>query len=153
MLRDHGFKKRYYCEILGGNFRLDAIQAAVLRVKLRHLDLWTIARQRNAAAYRKCMPAGVGLPDERPGRHVYNQFVIRHSRRDALMQHLKEQGIGCEVYYPVPLHLQKCFETLGHRPGDFPVSEQASRESLALPIYPELTPEMIQRVALTMAQV
>lgn len=153
MLRDHGFKKRYFCEILGGNFRLDAIQAAVLRVKLRHLDLWTTARQRHAAEYRMCMPAGVGLPDEKPGRHVYNQFVIRHSRRDALMEHLKEQGIGCEVYYPVPLHLQKCFETLGHRTGEFPVSEQASRESLALPIYPELTAEMIQRVALTVAQV
>ena len=131
MLRNHGFKKRYHNELLGGNFRLDAIQAAVLRVKLRHLDRWTEARQRNAAEYRKCLPPGIGLPAEKPGRHVYNQFVIRHPRRDALMEHLKEQRIGCEVYYPVPLHLQKCFEALGHRPGDFPVSEQAARETLA----------------------
>jgi dTDP-4-amino-4,6-dideoxygalactose transaminase len=153
MLRDHGFKNRYYTELLGGNFRLDAIQAAVLRVKLRHLDRWTSARQGNAAEYRKSMPSGVGLPAEKRGRHVYNQFVIRHSRRDALVQHLKGQGIGCEVYYPLPLHLQKCFESLGHHDGDFPVSEQASRESLALPIYPELTPEMIRRIAEAVAQV
>ena len=125
MLRDHGFRKRYFVELLGGNFRLDAIQAAVLRVKLRYLDRWTEARQRNAAEYRKSLPPGIGLPIERAGRHVYNQFVIRHSRRDALMEHLKGQGIGCEVYYPVPLHLQKCFESLGHRRGDLPLSEQA----------------------------
>lgn len=93
------------------------------------------------------------MPAEKRGRHVYNQFVIRHSRRDALVQHLKGQGIGCEVYYPLPLHLQKCFESLGHHDGDFPVSEQASRESLALPIYPELTPEMIRRIAEAVAQV
>jgi dTDP-4-amino-4,6-dideoxygalactose transaminase len=153
VLRDHGFRNRYYSEVLGGNFRLDAIQAAVLRVKLRHLDRWTSARQRNAAEYRQCMPSGVVLPAEKPGRHVYNQFVIRHSRRDALMQHLKGQGIGCEVYYPLPLHLQKCFESLGYRNGDFPSSEQASRESLALPIYPELTPQMIHRIAETIGQV
>jgi dTDP-4-amino-4,6-dideoxygalactose transaminase len=152
MLRDHGFKNRYYSELLGGNFRLDALQAAVLRVKLRHLDRWTAGRQRNAAEYRKCMPAGVGLPAEKPGRHVYNQFVIRHPQRDALMKHLKGQGIGCEVYYPLPLHLQKCFGSLGHRDGDFPASEQASRESLALPIYPELTPQMIRRIAETIGQ-
>jgi len=152
-LRDHGFRKRYDAEVLGGNFRLDAIQAAVLRVKLRHLDRWTEARQRNAAEYRNSMPPGIGLPVERPGRHVYNQFVIRHPRRDALMKHLKEQKIGCEVYYPVPLHLQKCFAALGHRPGDFPVSEQAAAETLALPIYPELTPEAIRRVAQAIARV
>lgn len=152
-LRDHGFRKRYDAEVLGGNFRLDAIQAAVLRVKLRHLDRWTEARQRNAAEYRNCMPPGIGLPVEKPGRHVYNQFVIRHPRRDALMKHLKEQKMGCEVYYPVPLHLQKCFAALGHRPGDFPVSEQAAAETLALPIYPELTPEAIRRVAQAIARV
>jgi dTDP-4-amino-4,6-dideoxygalactose transaminase len=152
-LRDHGFRKRYHAEVLGGNFRLDAIQAAILRVKLRHLDRWIEARQRNAAEYRTCMPPGIGLPIEKPGRHVYNQFVIRHPRRDALMKHLKEQKIGCEVYYPVPLHLQKCFAALGHRPGGFPVSEQAAAETLALPIYPELTPEAIRRVAQAIARV
>jgi dTDP-4-amino-4,6-dideoxygalactose transaminase len=153
MLRDHGFKKRYHAEILGGNFRLDAIQAAVLRVKLRYLDRWTKARQRNAAEYRKCLPPEIVLPAEKSESHVYHQFVIRHSRRDALIEHLREQKIGCEVYYPVPLHLQKCFEDLRHRPGDFPISEQAARETLALPIYPELTPEMIQRIAQAIARV
>lgn len=153
MLRNHGFRTRYNNELLGGNFRLDAIQAAVLRVKLRHLDRWTEARQRNAAEYREHLGPGIGLPAERNGRHVYNQFVIRHPRRDALMDHLKRQGIGCEVYYPIPLHLQKCLELLGNRAGDFPHSEQAARESLALPIYPELTSEMIRRVCLAIARV
>lgn len=153
MLRNHGFRMRYHSEILGGNFRLDAIQAAVLRVKLRYLDRWTEARRRNAAEYRKRLQPGTQLPAERFGTHVYNQFVIRHPRRDALMHYLKEQGIGCEVYYPSPLHLQKCFDDLGYRTGDLPVSERAAQTSLALPIYPELTPEMIQRVADSIAQV
>jgi dTDP-4-amino-4,6-dideoxygalactose transaminase len=147
MLRMHGFRTKYENELLGGNFRLDAIQAAVLRVKLRYLDRWTEARQRNAALYRQVLPAGVGLPVENPGRHIYNQFVIRHPRRDALREHLRQQQIGCDVYYPSPLHLQACFASLGHRSGEFPVSEKACSEVLALPIYPELTPEMIQRVA------
>lgn len=147
MLRMHGYRSRYVNELLGGNFRLDAMQAAVLRVKLRYLDRWTEARQRNAAEYRKLLPKSVVLPLENPGRHIYNQFVIRHSRRDDLMASLKQQGIGCEVYYPVPSHLQPCFSGLGHHTGDFPVSEQACRESLALPIYPELPPEMLQRVS------
>ena len=153
MLRNHGFRTRYDNELLGGNFRLDAIQAAVLRVKLRHLDQWTEGRRRNAAEYRKRMPPGVGLPKESIGRHIYNQFVIRHARRDALMDLLKKEQIGCEVYYPIPLHMQTCFKSLGHRPGDFPASEQAARESLALPIYPELTPDMIQRVCEVIARV
>ena len=152
-LRDHGFRKRYDAEMLGGNFRLDALQAAVLRVKLRHLDRWTEARQRNAAEYRKSLPAGIGLPLEKPGRHVYNQFVIRHARRDALIEHLRANKIGCEVYYPIPLHLQKCFASLGYRPGSLPVSEQAAKETLAVPIYPELTAEMIQRIAQAIARV
>jgi dTDP-4-amino-4,6-dideoxygalactose transaminase len=153
MLRNHGFREKYHSELVGGNFRLDAIQAAVLRVKLRHLERWTEARRRNAEEYRKRLPSGIRLPKERIGKHVYNQFVIRHPRRDALMDHLKRQGIGCEVYYPVPLHLQRCFEGLGYQTGDFPVSERASVESLALPIYPEMTPEMIQRVSNSIAQV
>ena len=153
MLRNHGFRTKYHNELLGGNFRLDALQAAVLRVKLRYLDRWTEARQRNAAEYRACLPAAVEPPVELAGRHVYNQFVIRHPRRDALIEHLKAQRIGCEVYYPVPLHLQKCFASSGNRPGDFPVSELASMETLALPVYPELTADMIRRVARAIAQV
>jgi dTDP-4-amino-4,6-dideoxygalactose transaminase len=153
MLRNHGFRTRYDNELLGGNFRLDAIQAAVLRVKLRHLDQWTEGRQRNAAEYRKRMPSGVGLPKESAGRHIYNQFVVRHARRDALMDLLKKEQICCEVYYPIPLHMQTCFKSLGYRPGDFPASEQAARESLALPIYPELTTDRIQRVCDVIARV
>jgi dTDP-4-amino-4,6-dideoxygalactose transaminase len=147
MLRMHGYRSRYVNELLGGNFRLDAIQAAVLRVKLRHLDVWTEARRRNAAEYRKLLPENVVLPLEKTGRHIYNQFVIRCAQRDRLMAGLKAAGIGCEVYYPVPSHLQPCFSGLGHRPGDFPISEKAASESLALPIYPELSMEMIQRVS------
>jgi dTDP-4-amino-4,6-dideoxygalactose transaminase len=147
MLRMHGYRSRYVNELLGGNFRLDAIQAAVLRVKLRHLDVWTEARRRNAAEYRKLLPENVVLPLEKTGRHIYNQFVIRCAQRDRLMAGLKAAGIGCEVYYPVPSHLQPCFSGLGHRRGDFPISEKAASESLALPIYPELSMEMIQRVS------
>jgi dTDP-4-amino-4,6-dideoxygalactose transaminase len=153
MLRNHGFRTRYDNELLGGNFRLDAIQAAVLRVKLRHLDAWTEGRRRNAAEYRKRLPSTVRLPKESAGRHTYNQFVIRHPRRDAVMELLRKEQIGCEVYYPIPLHMQTCFKSLSHRPGDFPVSEQASRETLALPIYPELTPDRIQRVCDVIARV
>ena len=145
-LRMHGFRSRYDNELLGGNFRLDAMQAAVLRVKLRYLDRWTEARRRNAAEYVKHLPLSA-TPQEKIGRHVYNQFVIRHAQRDALMSSLKQQGIGCEVYYPIPLHLQQCFSALGGRSGDFPHGEQACRESLALPVYPELCAESIQRVA------
>jgi dTDP-4-amino-4,6-dideoxygalactose transaminase len=147
MLRVHGYRSRYVNELLGGNFRLDAMQAAVLRVKLRYLDRWTEARQRNAAEYRKLLPKGVVLPLEMAGRHIYNQFVIRYPQRDRLMESLKREGIGCDIYYPLPSHLQPCFAGLGYKPGDFPVSEQASQESLALPIYPELSLEMIQRVS------
>jgi dTDP-4-amino-4,6-dideoxygalactose transaminase len=146
MLRMHGFSSRYVNELLGGNFRLDAIQAAVLRVKLRYLDQWTEARRRNAATYRRLL-RGIQLPAESPGRHIYNQFVIRYPRRDALMADLKKQGIGCDVYYPVPSHLQPCFAGLGHSPGDFPESERAAQECLALPIYPELTSEMLESVS------
>jgi dTDP-4-amino-4,6-dideoxygalactose transaminase len=153
MLRNHGYRSKYHNELLGGNFRLDALQAAVLRVKLRYLDRWTSARQNNAAQYRECLPSGITLPVELPGRHVFNQFVIRHPKRDAVADHLKAQQIGCDVYYPVPLHLQKCFEGLGYHEGNLPISEAAARETLALPIYPELTPEMIRRVACAIAQV
>jgi len=152
-LRMHGFRSKYENEFLGGNFRLDALQAAVLRVKLRHLDGWTERRQQNARLYRDLLSGKAGLPLERPGRHIYNQFVIRHPRRDALRAHLLECRIGSDVYYPSPLHLQACFSSLGHTSGEFPVSEQACREVLALPIYPELTPAMIRRVADAIATV
>jgi dTDP-4-amino-4,6-dideoxygalactose transaminase len=149
LLRSHGFKTKYHSEILGGNFRLDEIQAAVLRVKLKYLDDWTEGRRRNASLYRRYLAekTTVELPWELPdSRHIYNQFVIRAKRRDETVAQLRERGIGCEMYYPIPLHLQPCFKELGYRAGDFPVSEEAANETLALPIYPELTAEMIKTV-------
>jgi dTDP-4-amino-4,6-dideoxygalactose transaminase len=156
LLRSHGFATRYHSEIVGGNFRLDEVQAAVLRVKLKYLDSWTEARRRNAALYRQGLSGTttVELPYEQPNsRHIYNQFVIRTKRRDDVMARLKQEGIGCEIYYPVPLHLQPCFKNLGYREGAFPVSEAAANETLALPIYPELTAGMIGTVCDVMAAV
>ncbi|HJZ85253.1 MAG TPA: DegT/DnrJ/EryC1/StrS family aminotransferase [Polyangia bacterium] len=137
-LRTHGSLTKYHHPIVGGNFRLDALQAAVLRVKLPHLARWIEERRAHAAAYRAGL-RGVGLPGEKSGHyHTYNQFVIRSPRRDALRDHLSAVGVESAIYYPVPLHLQPCFAELGHRPGSFPQAEAAARESLALPIYPEL---------------
>jgi len=144
VLRAHGGQPKYHHRVIGGNFRLDALHAAVLRAKLPHLDGWTAARQGNAATYdRLFAEAGLAdtltLPHRVPGaRHIFNQYVIRAPRRDELKQHLAERRIGSEIYYPVPMHLQDCFADLEHRPGDFPVSEQAARETLALPVYPSL---------------
>lgn len=187
LLRTHGYRPKYYNRVVGGNFRLDAIQAAVLRVKLRYLDQWTAARQRNAASYRclfqdagltpepECIPcfqqgceAGgqpsicnleltnspgvvlpVGLSDS---RHVYNQFVIRSRQRDRLMLHLKTRQIGCEIYYPVPLHVQECFADLKYQKADFPASECAANQTLALPIYAEMTPGMLSTVVGAVAE-
>jgi dTDP-4-amino-4,6-dideoxygalactose transaminase len=143
VLRVHGGKPKYFHGVIGGNFRLDALQAAVLRVKLKYLAEWTEARRGNAARYRKYFSeAGlieqIGLPEDSAG-HIYNQFVIRCANRDELQHYLTAQGIGTEVYYPIPLHRQKCFADLEYKEGDFPQAEAAAREALALPIYPELT--------------
>jgi len=143
VLRVHGGKPKYHHGVVGGNFRLDALQAAVLRVKLKYLADWTKARWRNAARYRKYFSeAGlveqIGLPEDSAG-HIYNQFVIRCAKRDELRNYLTTRSIGTEVYYPIPLHLQNCFADLGYKEGDFPHAEAAAREALALPIYPELT--------------
>ncbi len=152
-LRVHGAgKRKYYHDHIGVNSRLDAMQAAVLRVKLPYLDSWTEGRRRNAARYREIFGAapcgGVTLPEPaaHTTRHIYNQFVIAGPRRDQLQAHLKERGVGTEVYYPVPLHLQKCFAYLGHREGEFPVSERLARESLALPVHSELAADDLEYI-------
>jgi len=149
LLRSHGFKTKYHNEAVGGNFRLDEIQAAVLRVKLKYLDGWTEARRQNAKLYRQNLPSmrRLELPYELPNaRHIYHQLVIRAEGRDMLAAYMREQGIGCEIYYPIPLHLQPCFKDLGYSRGDLPISEAAADETLALPVYPELTPDMIRTV-------
>ena len=154
ILRVHGSKPKYYHKVIGGNFRLDALQAAIVGAKLPHLDAWTAGRQANAQRYRRLFQeAGlveqglVVLPAEIPERrHIYNQFVVRVPRRDELRKHLTDQGIGTEIYYPVPLHLQECFRYLGYGEGDCPESEAAARDTVALPIYPELTDEQIRCV-------
>jgi dTDP-4-amino-4,6-dideoxygalactose transaminase len=145
MLRVHGSRPKYYHRIVGGNFRLDALQAAVLRVKLPYLSRWTEARRRNAARYRELFTmAGlnelVTLPEDVPG-HIYNQYVVRVPSRDRLQKFLSQRGVATEVYYPLPLHLQECFTELGYTAGDFPHAEAAARDTLALPIYPELSLE------------
>jgi len=149
MLRMHGMEPKYYHQIIGGNFRIDALQAAVVAVKLGHLDNWTRARRDNAAIYRRLfkeagLDGSIQLPAEVHNRHIYNQFVIRAPRhRDGLRQYLTRHGIGTEVYYPVPLHLQACFTYLGYKAGDFPESEKAAAETIALPIYPELAADQL----------
>jgi dTDP-4-amino-4,6-dideoxygalactose transaminase len=153
-LRVHGTRRKYYHDWIGVNSRLDALQAAVLRIKLRYLDAWTEGRQRNADLYRQTMrgvrvPVALPEPKHYQTRHIYNQFVICGERRNELQAYLKQYGIGSEVYYPIPMHLQACFASLGYKEGDFPVSERLARESLALPIYPELTPDDIAYVCST----
>src|SRR3954471_1426079 len=145
LLRTHGMKPKYYHHLVGANFRMDALQAAVLRVKAPHLAGWTEARRANAARCRRLfreagLDTSITTPAEPQDRtHIFNQFVIRTPERDALKRHLDQAGIGNEIYYPVPFHLQPCFADLGYRPGAFPLAERASRESLAIPVYGELT--------------
>jgi dTDP-4-amino-4,6-dideoxygalactose transaminase len=152
ILRVHGGEPKYYHSVIGGNFRLDELQAAVLVIKLKHLDDWTRARQANAAHYDELfrdadLGNAVRLPARIPGsRHIFNQYVVRVSRRDELRSHLAANGVGTEIYYPVPLHAQRCFAYLEHDAGDFPHSLQAAADVLALPIYPELTAEQRQHV-------
>jgi dTDP-4-amino-4,6-dideoxygalactose transaminase len=151
MIRVHGMEPKYYHQIVGGNFRIDELQAAVLVIKLKHLDDWSRGRQENACFYfgafeRAGLKQIITLPAALPGRHIYNQFVIRAPDRDALKNHLSASGVGSEIYYPVPLHRQQCFTGLGHVEGDFPESERAATQTLALPIYPELAREQLQYV-------
>ena len=158
MIRVHGMEPKYYHQLVGGNFRIDELQAVVLNIKLKHLDDWTRRRQENACFYygafdRAGLKSVVTLPPALPGvRHIYNQFIIRAPRRDALKAHLTEAGVGSEIYYPVPLHLQECFADLGHHKGDFPESERAALETLALPIFPELSEVQLQYVVDTIAR-
>ena len=158
VLRVHGGKPKYFHALIGGNFRIDELQAAVLRVKLKYLDGWTSGRQRNAAYYdRMFSAAGLGsrviTPRAAPGqRHIFNQYVIRVHERDALRKFLGEHGIGTEIYYPVPLDRQECFSYLGYAPGTFPESERAAAETLAIPIYPELTDDQLGTVVARVAE-
>ncbi len=167
LLRNHGMRPKYHNRIVGGNFRMDAIQAAILRVKFDHLEDWTETRRRHAALYQRLfiksemgiplaefgLKDGIVLPSEAGfGRHIYHLYMIRTKYRDELGAFLKANGIGCEIYYPIPLHLQECFNEMGYKPGDYPHSERAAKETLALPIYPELTNEMISRVVDTIGE-
>lgn len=175
ILRSHGGKPKYHHHMVGGNFRIDALQAALIRAKLPHLEGATKQRQAHAAAYRElfiaaglstevghgCSCGGVAsapsagqlaLPAESQSRHIYNQFVVRVAERDRLRKHLSECGVGTEVYYPVPMHMQTCFEALGHSEGDFPVAEAAARDSLALPVFPELTEAELEYVVTSVAR-
>jgi dTDP-4-amino-4,6-dideoxygalactose transaminase len=157
LLRVHGARKKYEYELLGMNSRLDALQAAILRVKLRHLEHWAAGRRRNAERYRELfhefrLESMIKSPATPPGyTHVYNQFTIRVRERDALREHLQSRGIPTEIYYPKPLHLQKTFAYLGHQLGDFPESETAGLEALSLPIFPELTEEQQRSVVAAIA--
>jgi len=160
LLRNHGMRPKYYYKLIGGNFRLDALQAAVLRVKLKHLDSWSTQRQQNARWYHEAFSAAglaasrenvdgrtVVLPEALSDRrHIYNQFVIRVPRRQVVIDHFIREKIGHEIYYPVPLHVQECFAYLGHRKGDFPESETAAELTLALPIYPEVGEQNVRAV-------
>ena len=154
IMRVHGAHPKYYHKIIGGNFRFDALQAAIVLIKFKYLEQWTEKRRSNARLYRELFARKgieeVELPFENEGRHIYNQFVIKIDQgRDELKGYLTNQGIGCEIYYPVPLHVQECFRYLGYRPEDCPVSIEAAAKTIALPIYPELRCEQIEYIVET----
>jgi dTDP-4-amino-4,6-dideoxygalactose transaminase len=170
-LRMHGSHPKYYHQFIGGNFRLDAIQAAIVTVKLAHLDSWSAARQANARRYDKLIqeaglkvsftatkkgapiqPGEIVLPSPCADRHIYNQYVIRVAQRDRVRKALTDKGVTTEIYYPVPMHLQECFAYLGHKRGDFPQSEGAADETIALPIYPELSDAQAAHVVQSLAE-
>lgn len=152
-IRNHGMEPKYYHKMVGGNFRMDALQAAILDIKIKHLDEWTAKRQKNAELYDKLFAdvPGIVTPSVAPWctRHVRNQYIIRikDGKRQKVWDGLKAASIGCDVYYPVPLHIQECFKSLGYKNGDFPESEKAALETLAIPIYPDLTEAQITFVA------
>jgi dTDP-4-amino-4,6-dideoxygalactose transaminase len=156
VLRAHGSKPKYYHRVIGGNFRLDALQAAVLREKFKYLDQWTEARRRNAITYdQKILESQLAefiqIPWRRPGdRHIFNQYNLRVTKRDELKNFLKAKDIESEIYYPVPMHLQECFSYLGYKAGSFPEAEKAANEVLAIPVYPELSQEQIDHVVNSM---
>ena len=146
--RQHGIdmKNPYYYEHIGGNFRLDALQAAVLNVKLKYIEQWQARRHQNALYYNEYLKGVITPPSYGRANHVYNQYVIRSQARDELKQKLQDNNIGCSVYYPYPIHLQPCIEMLRYKVGDFPVTEKACSEVLALPIFPELSQAELDRV-------
>jgi dTDP-4-amino-4,6-dideoxygalactose transaminase len=148
-LREHGSTQRYYHDEVGYNYRMEGIQGAVLGVKLKHLDEWTRERRRVARRYHELLAGTpLQLPKEAPwAESAYHLYVVRHPQRDALKKHLEDNKVGCALHYPLPLHLQKCYASLGYKEGSFPVAEKAARECLSLPIYPEMTDSQIQRVA------
>jgi dTDP-4-amino-4,6-dideoxygalactose transaminase len=161
--RQHGMEPRYYHHFIGGNFRLDEMQAAILGVKLPHLDEWSAARRRVADNYRIeferlgltdriTLPAEPHREDGLTNHHIYHQYVVRTSRRDALRDHLARKEVGTAIYYPLALHEQECFRYLGYRAGDFPEAERAAHETLALPMYPELSPEAVRYVVESIAE-
>ena len=159
IFRNHGMEPKYYHKFIGGNFRLDSIHAGVVLAKLPHLDSWSDKRKENADLYRGLLEEAdligngvISLPVEVMNRHIYNQFIVRVDKRDELVEFLKGEGIGCEVYYPVPFHLQECFADLGYGKDDFPESSRAADETIALPIYPELIPEQQEAVVDTVGK-
>src|SRR4029077_20806690 len=156
LLRNHGMERYHFHSIVGGNFRLDALQAAVLHAKLPFVEEWNAARRRNATLYHAALsdlsdllklPAEPWKDTRVTNHHTWHQYVVRAERRDELLRHLEQEQIGHAVYYPVPLHQQECFSYLGHNEGDFPESEHAASETVALPIFPELREEEISAVA------
>ena len=154
VLRDWGQEKRYEHRLKGFNYRMDGVQGAVLRVKLRHLEAWTEKRRHVAQWYAEALdPASVRLPKERPGcRHVYHVYAVRSDDRDGLRDGLAKQGIQTGIHYPIPVHLQPAHDDLGYRAGDFPVAEAVAREVLSLPIYPEMTRDQVQTVAAAVSE-